>query len=165
MILPKPYSHLHLLFFIILIVFADYFLPISAYPVYIVPIFLLARKNYLKYQYSVPLFVAGSTILQSLNGFIYQPNLVIIIIFRSLIIYLLCFLAFAYADKVDKFRRRFDRLKQLLPMCPDCGALYCFDGQWRSLEHLIDDSTQSIAVTTHTCSHIQVSTSDCPEDQ
>jgi hypothetical protein len=52
-------------------------------------------------------------------------------------------------------RRRQEQLRSLsalLPLCPNCGQLRCHDGQWRSLEQLLQNPQLPGALPSHSCS-------------
>lgn len=118
----------------------DYLAPLSIYPLYLVPIFLVSRHNDYAPWLCIPLFTILSILAE--NNSIYNFSsfeAFYVFIFRSFVLYLLSYLLISFSSTLDQSRRRFDRLKQLLPICAECGSLYCPDGKWRSLDSLLED--------------------------
>jgi len=126
--------------FILLILIADLFTSLSLYPLYLVPIFNFARLKISYLWIAVPIFSACSIFIEYKTQYkIYISNHFSIFIFRAFILFCLSYLAITYSSSIDKARRRFDQMKNLLPICTFCGSVYCSDGQWRNLETLLDN--------------------------
>ena len=120
---------------------------IAIYPIYLVPILWATSKWGLRA--GMPLAVlsgAMSTPMQPLLEWGKNIASLDIIITRSTILILLAIFYSNYANQVKSNRRRIDRLKTIVPQCPDCGAIFCHDGQWRSLAELTSDP-ECIGVT------------------
>ena len=110
---------------------------IAIYPIYLVPILWVTSKWGLRA--GMPLAVlsgAISTPMQPLLEWDKNIGSLDIFITRTAILALLAIFYSNYANQVKSYRRRIDRLKTIVPQCPDCGAIFCHDGQWRSLEEL-----------------------------
>jgi len=136
----------------------DYFTYLSIYPLYILPVIILARKNRIAAWFSVPLFAFLSSAVEDharIN--LLSTNIVYIFLFRSIALYFISFLVLSYSSSVDRARKRYDRLKQLLPVCPDCGAIYCSDHTWRSLDALLENPHYLNPPTHIACSSRQAS--------
>ena len=128
------------LLLILILFFIDYITDGSLYPLFLIPIFLLLRSSLPFGWASVPIFSFLSIYVEfhteiPILSFDYLYHF----LFRYLILFILTYLLITYSSSIDQSRRRFDRLKQLLPICPDCGSLYCPDQQWRSLDYLLSN--------------------------
>ena len=74
-----------------------------------------------------------------------------IFIARSFVLALLAIFYSNYISQVKIHKKHITRLKSIVPQCPDCGALYCHDGQWRSMEQLVLDPEQFGVMPSHDC--------------
>lgn len=72
---------------------------------------------------------------------------------RGLVYLLITWLLNLYSSSMQIARQRLHTLKRLLPLCPDCGSLYCHDGQWRSIEAILADPSSIPPLPDHGCQH------------
>jgi len=82
---------------------------------------------------------------------------------RGFIYFLITWLLSHYAEAVKLSRARLTNLKRLLPICPDCGMLFCHDGQWRTIEQVINNPERLGSPPLHHCGHGPQNSSCCSE--
>lgn len=70
---------------------------------------------------------------------------------RGFQLLLITWLLSLYTRSKQIARHRLDTLKRLLPLCPDCGMLHCYDGQWRSVEAILSSSDSIGPLPQHSC--------------
>ena len=125
---------------------------VALYPLYLVPIFWITSKWGWRAGVPFAVFSAGlSTPMSPLLG--WGQNIVYIdmLITRSITLALLALFYSNFISQAKANRKRIERLKSIVPQCPDCGAVYCHDGQWRSLEQLISNPKEFGVRPKHNC--------------
>ena len=122
------------------------------YPIYLIPILWLSSK------WGWPTGVMSSIFAAFLSTPIspmlaWSSNVAYIDSFvaRSITLSLLAILYSNYTGAVSTHKSRYERLKSLGPQCPDCGAVFCRDGQWRTIEALIKDPKNLGVLPSHDC--------------
>lgn len=107
------------------------------YPIFLIPIFWISSKwgwptgclfSILGAMLSTP----ASPLLEFSNNYVYLN----VFITRSITLVLLCMFYSNYISMLNSHKKRYDRLTSLVNQCPDCGALLCHDGQWRTIREL-----------------------------
>ena len=82
---------------------------------------------------------------------------------RGFIYVLITWLVSHYAEAVRLSRTRLANLKRVLPICPDCGMFCCHDGQWRTIEQVINNPERLGSPPRHHCGHGPQNSSHCSE--
>lgn len=127
----------------------------SLFPLYLIPICvgaiqLGAAAGYLLCFLSslVWLIAAGQTITYT------QPLAPLIgMLSRAFVFFLITYLLLLYRSISRRSLEQLQRLQLLLPICPDCGCILCVDGQWRSLDAVINNSTPNAFPSSCICHH------------
>ena len=107
------------------------------YPIYLIPIFWMSSKwgwpvgcifSILGALLSTPIspFLPFGSNINYLNEFIT----------RSITLALLCIFYSNYINMLNTHKKRYELLTSLVNQCPDCGALLCHDGKWRTIQEL-----------------------------
>jgi|694.fasta_scaffold02545_8 hypothetical protein len=72
---------------------------------------------------------------------------------RGLVFLLITWLLCLYTSSNRTARHRLNNLQRVLPICHDCGSILCHDGQWRSLEQVIQNPSSIVSLPAHHCVH------------
>lgn len=122
------------------------------YPAYLVPILWSTSRWGKRAGVVFAVLSAGlSTPMSPLLEWNYNKPYLAIFIARSSVLSLLSIFYSNYISQNKSNRQRLLRLKSIIPQCPDCGAVYCRDGQWRSMELLISNPEQFGVMPSHDC--------------
>ena len=105
---------------------------LSVYPLYLAAI-LFTGVN-ISFFLAIPLSMLAA--YTSLHTQVVNLESVNIFIARTILLVTIAFLFTSYLGIIKTYRTRFELLKRLIPQCPDCGAVLCNDGEWRSIERL-----------------------------
>jgi hypothetical protein len=125
---------------------------IAIYPIYLLPIFWITSKWGSWAGVSFAVFSAGlSTPMSPLLGWDQNIAYLDMLIARSATLALLALFYSNFISQAKSNRTRVERLKSIVPQCPDCGAVYCRDGKWRSLEQLISNPKDFGVMPKHIC--------------
>ena len=105
----------------------------TIYPIYLVSILYASRS--FSFITSIPLAAIAAYL--SIRGEAADTsNYINILLVRFALLFIISYLFSAYIDLIKTYRMRFELLKTLIPQCPDCGAIFCKDGRWRSLKEI-----------------------------
>ena len=151
---PKPqFSDLWplLLFFIVYLI--DHGSPnIILYPIYLVPILWMSSKWGWMSGVVFSIFAAWlSTPISPLLPWSSNQEYITSFAARSITLSLLSILYSNYTSLARAHKYRHDSLKLLVHQCPDCGAIYCRDGQWRSLDEIVAHPSLFGKLLIHDC--------------
>ena len=125
---------------------------IAIYPAYLVSILLATSKWGALGGVSFSIMSGGiSSPMSPLLEWKKNAPYLDIFIARSFVLALLAVFYSNYISQLKIHKKRVTRLKSVIPQCPDCGALYCRDGQWRSMEQLVSDPEQFGVMPSHDC--------------
>lgn len=125
---------------------------IAIYPAYLVSILLATSKWGALGGVSFSIMSGGiSSPMSPLLEWKKNAPYLDIFIARSFVLALLSIFYSNYISQLKINKKRVTRLKSVIPQCPDCGALYCRDGQWRSMEQLVSDPEQFGVMPSHDC--------------
>jgi len=103
------------------------------YPIYLISI-LYASKIFTFFA-SVPLTAIAAYLSIRSEG-TEIVSFINILLVRLVLLFIISYLFSAYIDLIRTYRLRFELLKPMIPQCPDCGAIFCKDGKWRSLTEI-----------------------------
>lgn len=131
----------------------------EVYPVYLIPVLWMSSK----WGWPIAsLFAVAAAILSTpISPFLaWSSNLAYLNSFatRSITLVLLCILYSNYLNLIRTYKKRYEQLKILVPQCPDCGAVFCCDGEWRTLEKLLSDSSSIGVMPRHDCNSAKLKT-------
>jgi predicted tellurium resistance membrane protein TerC len=127
----------------------DFKLPsLDIYPIYLISI-LYASINF-SFISSLPLSAIASYLSIHDKAAAFGGDLNIIIV-RFILLSVISYLFSVYIGLVKTYRLRFALLKSILPQCPDCGAILCQDGRWRSLEDISESPDLIGTLPKHDC--------------
>ena len=124
----------------------------AIYPAYLVSILWSTSRWGTKAGVAFAVLSASvSTPMSPLLEWNYNKPYLDIFIARSSVLALLAISFSNYISQNKVNRERLIRLKSIIPQCPDCGAVYCRDGQWRSVEQLVKDPEKFGVMPSHVC--------------
>ena len=124
------------------------FSTLIVYPVYLISI-LYVSINFAFFA-SIPLTaIAAYLSIRSEGTDI--ANFINIFIVRFALLFIISYLFSAYINLIKTYRLRFELLKTMIPQCPDCGAIFCKDGKWRSLTEITGKPDLLGALPIHEC--------------
>lgn len=129
---------------------------IALYPVYLVPILWATSKWGSKA--GIPLAVLSAGLSTPMHFSLeWSRNILHLDVFisRAITLAMLTLFFSNYKKQVKSHKRRIDRLRSIVPQCPDCGAVFCSDGQWRPLEQLISNPENYGVMPRHDCIRIK----------
>ena len=122
------------------------------YPIYLIPILWLSSKWGWQIGVMFSIFAAFlSTPISPMLAWSSNVAYIDSFVTRSITLSFLAILYTNYTHAVSTHKNRYERLKSLVPQCPDCGAVLCHDGQWRSIEDLIKNPKIFGKLPTHNC--------------
>lgn len=121
---------------------------LSIYPIYLVSI-LYASVNF-SFVSSLP-FSAIAAYLSIHDEGLDLPGIINTLIVRFILLASISYLFSAYIGLVNTYRLRFELLKTLVPQCPDCGAILCHDGEWRTIEAISGKPELLGSLRVHEC--------------
>lgn len=125
---------------------------LAIYPIYLAPILLINSKwgwpiASLFAVLAAFLSTQTSAFLSEGNNQAYFATFMI----RSTTLITLSLLYSNCRGIISSQKQRLDRLIAIVPQCPDCGAIFCCDGQWRSLEQIISEPNAYTVLRKHDC--------------
>lgn len=125
---------------------------LAAYPIYLAPILWISSKwgwpiGSLFTILAAMLSTQSSALLSGSNSLAYLATFAV----RSITLVSLSLLYSNYRGIINSQKQRLDRLIAIVPQCPDCGAVFCGDNQWRSLEQIKLDPNAYAVLQKHDC--------------
>ena len=121
---------------------------LTIYPIYLVSI-LYASLNF-SFLASLPLS-AIAAYLSIQNEGTDTASFINTFLVKFTVLLIISYLFSAYIGLIKTYRLRFDLLKTMIPQCPDCGAILCNDGKWRSLKEITGSPDLLGALPKHDC--------------
>ena len=118
------------------------------YPIYLISI-LYASINFAFFA-SIPLTAIAAYLSIRSEG-TEIASFINILLVRFALLFIISYLFSAYIDLIKTYRLRFELLKTMIPQCPDCGAIFCKDGKWRSLTEITGKPDLLGALSNHDC--------------
>ena len=125
---------------------------LAIYPIYLAPILWINSKwgwpiGSLFAILAAFLSTQSSSFLSESNSQAYFTTFII----RSTTLISLSLLYSNCRGIISSQKQRLDRLIATVPQCPDCGAVFCCDGQWRSLEQIMSKPNAYAVLRKHDC--------------
>lgn len=142
---------------LILVYVADLLLPseLSTFPLYLIPITLATsiignRAGYLACLLSCIAWLSAYLLQGNSNGLMIPIQAMLS---RGLVYFLITYMLIKIRDSSRIVSDQLERLKTVLPICPACGKLLCYDGKWRNVGDVLHEGF-FIEMPTHNCQHI-----------
>jgi hypothetical protein len=87
------------------------------------------------------------------NIYTYSPAPYIGMLARGFVFATITFLMMLYQDTSRRSQQQLERLRRILPICPNCGRMLCVDGQWRHLDDILNNIPANALTPSCDCSH------------
>ena len=125
---------------------------LAAYPIYLAPILWISSKwgwpiGFLFAILAALLPTSSGPFFAASNGQAYLTTFIV----KLTTLVSLSLLYSSYRGIINSQKQRLDRLIAIIPQCPDCGAVFCGDNQWRSLEQIKSDPKAYAVSRKHDC--------------
>lgn len=126
---------------------------LSLFPLYLLPIVIATYRNGSRAGYLACVFASLAWLLASLIASSYSQTWIAVqgMLSRSLVFLIVTHLLIKNKNLRDDAIETLDRLKSAMPICPDCGKILCYDGNFRSLEKIIVNPLQSLTRSCNDC--------------